>query len=93
MTVFMPVATPVSVGRTASVISVAMAANAKPMPTPSTNIAMRICQERSWKAASDAAAAETRASPAARGHLEPIRRPISPAIGPANSSANELGRR
>ena len=93
MTVFIPVATPVSVGRTASVMSVAMAAKAKPTPMPSTGMEARICHGLSCQPASEAADIDTSSMPAASGHLKPIRRPISPASGPAKSRVIELGNR
>jgi hypothetical protein len=93
MTVFIPVATPVSVGRTASVIRVAMAAKAKPTPTPSTGMDARICHGLSCHSVSDPAEIDTSSMPAASGHLNPTFRPISPASGPAKSKANELGSR
>src|SRR5437867_5468021 len=91
ITVFIPDATPVSSGRTFSAISVAIAANAKPMPMPSTAWLTQICQGRSWNAASPDAEAATSASPIASGHLKPIRLPRRPATGPANSSITERG--
>ena len=91
MTVFMPVATPVSDGRTASVISVAIAAKAKPTPMPSTAKATRICHVSVFQNASITAEIPESSIPAASGHFDPIRRPITPAAGPAKSRVTELG--
>ena len=63
---FIPVATPVSDGRTASVISVAIDASANPIPAPSTAIGIKISQDRSFQSASDA---DARASDAIRDRL------------------------
>ena len=87
----MPVAIPVSVGRTASVISVAIAANANPTPMPRNGIASRICHGSSFQIANEPAAAAENNIPATSGHLNPVFRPINPAAGPAKSSITDAG--
>src|ERR1044071_530690 len=70
-TVFMPVATPVSVGRTASTISFAIAANANGTPTPISTIQAEISPGWSWRRASRAMPAAVRSSPSTSGSREP----------------------
>ena len=91
-TVFMPVATPVSVRSTASTISLGMAANAKAMPQAGTMKASDTCQGSSCHIASAAQPSATMSIPATSGRRDPKRRPISPAAGPAISIESEAGR-
>ena len=92
-TVFIPVATPISVASTFSAISATIAAKANPTPIPSAVLAAITCHGSSFDRASASAAALTISMPPASGHLEPKRRPISPAAGPEKSIASDVGRR
>ena len=89
----MPLATPVSDGRTDCAMIVAIAAKAKPMPTPKIGWLATTCQGSSCQIASIADATETSAIPIASGHLNPTLRPSRPPIGPAKSSTIALGSR
>ena len=70
-TVFMPVATPVSVGRTLSTISLGMTANANPMPTPQKMNAMAGCQGSACQVAMPAEPSATRSIPVTSGTRSP----------------------
>ena len=93
MTVLMPVAMPVSVGSTASVMSAAIAANAKPTPTLSPAIETTISHGSEWSAASPKVDTAISTMPSASGHFDPNRRPSRPAAGPAPSMRSEPGSR
>lgn len=85
MTVFMPVATPVSVGATASTTQLAIAANANPIPSPMTAVPTRNCHSCACSRASQAKASAEMTAPSSSGRRDPYRPPIQPLTGPATS--------
>ena len=89
----MPVAMPVSDGRTASTISFAIAAKAKGTPTPMKTMPIEIWYGCMWKTASDAMPTAASTSPPMSGRREPYRIPRRPAIGPATKPSRPPGSR
>src|SRR5215207_10017320 len=93
MTVFIPVATPVSVGRTAVTMMFAIAAKVIGMPRPKTSIAATTCHGSSCHSASIMRPIVASVIPMLSGHFDPQRRPITPARGPIRKPARAAGTR
>ena len=85
MIVFMPVATPVSVGSTASTTELAMAANANPIPSPMIAVPTMNCHSWACSRASQPKAVAEMIVPSINGSRDPYRLPSQPLSGPANS--------